>query len=194
MKKTFFVFVMAMFAMSAMANQIWWVHHFSDDAVVHGKDGIYAITEYTENILGDSLYNVAYMVKDITKGTYLDFEYPGYKDFVNYDYKFNWVEGTGDGHPYIQNNQVCIGSEDDLPDSLIVELHLYDEVNDSFTKFASSDIFKVSDLGRALYYQSGLGPDGDVPTSFVDFYTSVPEPSTTILALLGVGLLIKRRK
>lgn len=192
MKKLIISIAIALFATWVSAAQIWWVHHFSDDAVVHGTDGIYSITEYAENVLGDSLYNVAYMVKDVSKGTYLNFKNPGFEDPD--DYTINWVEGTGDGHPYIRNNQVCIGSDGDLPDSLIVELHLYDEVNDSFTKFAYSDIFNVSDLDHALYYQSGLGPDADVPTSFVDFYTTVPEPSTALLVLLGVGMLFKRRQ
>lgn len=197
MKKLLF-FLLFIASVTTNAATVWWVHSFSDRAVVHDDDGTYSITEYAENVLGDSLYNVAYMIRDVASGTYLDFEYPGYKDFVNYDYKFNWAEGTGDGYPYIRNNQVSIGDENNLPDELMVELHLYDEENDSFTKFAISDIFTLDDLDHALYHQSGLGPDADVPTEFVDFYTDdyspVPEPSTTAFLIIGVAVLLLGRK
>ncbi len=181
--------------MTVQAATVWWVHSFSENAVVHSKDGTFSITEYTENVLEDSLYNVAYMVKDVASGTYLNFEYPGFSEPD--DFSLNWVEGTGDGYPYIRNNQVAVGTDESLPDEFIVELHLYDEKNNLFTKFAVSDIFNLSDLSRALYYQSGLGPDADVPTQFVDFYTDdyippVPEPSVSLLLIAGLCLMALR--
>lgn len=191
------VLLFACLSLTSHAATVWWVHSFSENAVVHDKDGNYSITAYAENVLGDSLYNVAYMVNDVANGTYLDFEYPGFEEPD--DYSLNWVEGTGDGYPYIRNNQVAIGEENNLPDELVVELHLYDEDNDSFTRFAFSDIFNLSDLEHALYYQSGLGPDADVPTMFADFYADdyvvpVPEPSVVLLGLIGLCVCLFRRK
>ena len=217
MKKLLILLLMCL-AMRCMAVQVWWVHSFSDNAVVHSNDGTLSITEYAENVLGDSLFNVAYMIKDISKGTYLNFPEPAFEDGV---YDANWVEVIGNGKKK-KNAQIAIGAEVDfipdpdepdkyLPiedwstlsrdwtDELEVELHLYDEENDSFTKFAVSDIFTLADIKGGLYGQGTVDHSGDVPTVFVDFYTDdyvpiVPEPSITILAILSACTILMRRR
>ena len=196
MKKLLILLFMCI-TMTVRAATVWWVHSFSENAVVYDKIGTYSITEYAENVLGDSLYNVAYMIKDVNNDLYLDFEYPGLTEPD--DYTINWAEGTGDGYPYIRNNQVSIGEDNNLPDELRVELHLYDENNDSFVRFAVSDIFNITDIQRALYGQGTIYPEADVPTEFISFYTDdyvppVPEPSIQILTMLGIYAILMRRR
>lgn len=219
MKKLLILFFMCL-TMMVQATTVWWVHSFSDDAVVHSNDGALSITKYAENVLGDSLYNVAYMIKDVTSGTYLSFPNPAFEDGV---YEANWVEQTDDdgNSCYIQENQISINAEVDFipkpdepnknipiedwttfsrdwSDELIVELHLYDENANSFTRFAISDIFTLEDIKKDLYGQGSVATPS-AATEFVDFYTDdyippVPEPSITILAILGVCILLLKRK
>lgn len=197
--------------LTTRAATVWWVHSFSPDAVVHDKTGTYSITEYAETVLGDTLYNVAYIVRDVATGSYLDFQFPGLVEPDVYD--INWVEMTDDeGNSfYVQNNQVAIGEVDMIDqledwssfsknwtDEIVVELSLYDEDNDTFTKFAYSDIFTMSDIRRGFYGQGTVDHNPEVITSLINFYTDdyvpVPEPSIIIFTMIGLCVLWLRRK
>ena len=76
--------------------------------------------------------------------------------------------------------------------AVVVELGYYDEDYNFFGIASASDTF--GGLSGHRYQQGDIGPPhGDWQPSPFTLY-AVPEPSTAILALLGVTLLFHRRK
>lgn len=73
---------------------------------------------------------------------------------------------------------------DNIDDTLDIDL-------DKFTAFATSTVAYNDIDWNSTYSPGDLGPSNINP---IYQWNSVPEPSTTLLALLGVGILLKRRK
>ena len=209
MKQLLMFLIVCLMAVRCMAEYVIWYHSFSKDAVVHDASGTYSIKSYAENVLGDSLFNVAYRVKNATSGTYLNFPESAFWDVEVYD--VNWIE-TVDGD-LITIQWVSLGEVEvdhgavtdwntftgNWNDEIIVELLQYDEKTDSFSKFAYSDVFLLSDEKRDghTWVQQTIAPsnlDHWLSDFYTDTYVPVPEPSVEILIALGLAALLVRRK
>ena len=192
MKTAFLSCMVAGMACACQAVGVVWLHSFSDSAVVHaGSD--YSISEYAERILGSSLDNVAYRIRVLSDSSYMDFYYGVEFGFFPGE-EGNQVAGSGDGYEYIRHQQARVGDSDSLDWSAeaVVELGLLDDDWNWAGVFALSDTFVLDSIRSDTYEQGTILPT--VPGTWLSDFYAVPEPSIPVLLVLGLLVILLRRK
>lgn len=162
------------------------------DSVIHTETGTKTVKEYYGNTLVDAMYRVVLP----ETGEFLRIYIPG----------FGWEDGelgveiisTGSEGNYEFGHTGAFEIPTTITDTTMVrmELGLYVPDGDDWTVdiFAYSAAVPFSELYGKYTTGSPIPPPNFVDWMPRDFYTSVPEPSAAILALLGVGMIFKRRK
>lgn len=190
MKKLIISIVIALFTMNAMADRINWQLHLTlDNAIIHYADGDKELGSCLNNInaakiaLATSFMHPVYSGETINDPPYIDYEFDD--QFLAPNGPISFV--------FEANNPL---TSDESLFSVVVQLGWTDENTYEFTPVAYSDAVSLSYLNsRNMLHPATAGAvmwtNEWRPK---DFYTSVPEPSTTILALFGIGMFLKRRK
>ena len=213
MRKIIISIIIVLFAMNAIADRILWLDIRGDLSTV-GSESFSDYFERTAALLGTSMdYDTGgadiFVVN--SAGQVIDWTWPGGMS-GKYGVSINstghmWDESIGDytqsEYPYsLRALQVDVTSmAENETVSLMAGIFNWDAVDwDTFDE----SVFE-SQLFTPLAYTSATISDLDecifpggvaVPANFwtPTVWNAVPEPSTAILALLGVGMLLKRRK
>ena len=160
------------------------------DSVIHTETGVQTVKDY----YGDNLVDAMYRITLPETGEYLRIYIPG----------LGWEDGEfgleiiSDGGGYDFGHTGAFEIPTTITDTTMVrmELGLYVPDGDDWMVdiFAYSAAVPFSELYGAHTSGSPIPPPTFNDWMPRDFYTSVPEPSTAILALLGTCLLLKRRR
>lgn len=216
MKKTIFV-LMALFAMNAMADRILWVG-IDPDAEVHIGNDIYNLGDWIDSYSGmaggqillrstalyagfedpnqvvdPSLIPAGQSTPTIVWETDFEGDHVGpYTDFELsvVDENYEPIPGMyADWQPILLQTGA---NTDPSHVELYFNIGYYDD-DYNFTAVASAMNYMDAVWDPYSYESGTLAPPIQTPWR-PDCFVAVPEPSTAIIALLGVGLLIKRRK
>lgn len=207
MKKTIFVLVMALFAMSAMANRILWFG-IDKNTPVNFADGSSVVLNNLDYDTQANTFKAAVYDSSASQVlAYLDLYYEEKEPEKHWVKEDGFNEGdlmfVDQGQKYLGTNWQPAAIPDWVSDTmkLCIEIGFLDVsswTDDPSTwvgdvqLFAKSDFVSFGELDEHSYISGTLAPPTETP--WKPSYFAVPEPSTTILAMLGVGLLIKRRK
>lgn len=206
MKKIVMGLVMALFATSAMATQIMWVG-VDETALVHLSDQTVNIVDWIA-LLGNSPLNVAPVdvggrIRIGDTALPAGYEYPEGQNppAVSFD-----DDITEFGLVVVDDNDEPTGAYANwqpikLPEgitkspvTIYYDIGYWDANADWEFVTVATAVGSLDALWDNHTYTAGtLLPPTETPWKPRDFY-AVPEPSTAILALLGVGLLFNRRK
>ena len=195
MKKIVMGLVMALFAINAMADRILWLDIRGDLSNVSGE----AFGDFMDrNGVLDGLDMMAITLSGQSLTWYVD----NGSGFEEEDVG-PWLlpEGTGDGYAWsARNQQVNItGVSDSDTVRILAGYFDWDAIGDGpldmnyYTTLAYTEA-TVSALSSADYIYEPFDTDPPKQHWTPTTWNAVPEPSTAILALLGVGMLFKRRK
>ena len=205
MFKKLLILLLTCMAMGVQAGYVLWVG-VSENAVVHIGGNTYSIPQFA-SIVGQPMENMGGRI--LVDGIAMP---AGYEDppdqnppAVNFDDDItelglggvdndgNWTGAYSDWQP------IKLGEEDPatLDVGVIFEIGYWDENDDwNFIPLGSSDSFSLNEMYDHYYKAGTVLPPEQTPWRPIDFYTDspVPEPSVTLLAILGACAMLLKRK
>ena len=192
-------------AMSVQAEYVLWVG-VDKNAVVHAGENTYSIQQFA-NIVGQPMANMGgrilvdgvampagyeHLPREIPPRVDFDDDFSEFGLAVVDDYDV-WTGSYADWQP------IKLGEENPttLDIGVIFEIGYWDENDDwNFIPLGSSNSFPLSEMDDHYYEAGTLAPPTETPWRPIDFYTDypVPEPSTTLLTVLGACVCLLSRK
>ena len=218
MKKLIISIAITLFAMSAMAGRILWLGIDKNTPVNFSNGTSIGLNQLDYDTQVNTFKAAVYDSSASQVLAYLDLYYEEEYERELTDGTFvtekRWVKEDGfnegdlmfvdqGGQTYLGTNWQPAAIPDWVSDTmkLCIELGFLDMsswTDDPSTwvgdvqLFAKSDFVSFGELGEHSYISETLAPPTETP--WKPSYFAVPEPSTAILALLGVGMLFKRRQ
>lgn len=174
--------------MSVQAVTVVWQLRINENARIHNGSESTSLYEF----FGNDISIAGYRVRLINDSSYLDFVYPGFGNEPG-EFGVNFYdENYG---RFLPANQLSLGENPNYNSLIAVELGIFDS-DDNFVYIGETAVYTLSEVGFGHNYDQGtlLPPVTDWVVT--DFYTDypVPEPSITILAILGACALLLKRK
>ena len=199
--KRFIAIFLCIFTFVGFSEEImWWL--VDETATVDGE----VITSFLESYPEDDNHWNAARVK-VTAGDqihYLDIEVPGVGRFDGSEGV--WLQDSGDGRGISTGNWATQspldGLSHELYENAMFQVQLgtltYDDVFDVVDWFtlAETDPVAKATLTQHLYERGTIQPPGYTQWTPTEFHThsSVPEPNSLMMMLIGSGMLLLRRK
>ena len=194
MKKIIISIAITLFAMSAMADRILWVG-IGDNPQVEVNGIMTPLATWIASLPCDPV-DVGGRIRIGNTALPAGWEDP--PDSKKYTFEDDITEFAlaGDGIAWTDWQPIRLTNvkdSDPLNVEIFFDLGYWDEnSNWDFVAMATASAYVDSEFWNAHSYESGTSaPPTETPWRP---FVAVPEPSTTFLALLGIGMLLKRRK